>query len=145
MKEEKTFHDIPLREDPADIREKLQEQIALKCGQPYRITEKGWLNNVNQLYFVERFAAENKVIFDQEEARFYPYNESNGAWERVQADNVKFLVKEFWQRITREFDYPGYTAKPLTDFSIASSTALRPMLASPECLNAWRLKSQGTG
>ena len=46
------------------------------------------------------------MLFDQEEARFYPYNATNGAWERVPTDNVKLLLKEDWKRWVKEFGEP---------------------------------------
>ena len=83
----------------------LHEQIVLKCGYPYSVTAKGLLI-INQLYFIERFAAENKVIFERDEARFYLCNKPTSLWERTQPDHIKILVKEDWIRLASEWGEP---------------------------------------
>jgi phage/plasmid-associated DNA primase len=101
----------------------IHEQVVRRCGEPYTLSGHGL--NVNQGYFVERFALENKILFEQQENRFHIYNAATGAWEGVPLDCVKNAVKEDFCRLVKEFDEPGLYFKGTSVFYSAVTSTLR--------------------
>ena len=49
---------------------------------------------LNENYFVRRFVAEHRLLYDQKEAAFYFYEASDGAWHKSHYDVCRKKVRE---------------------------------------------------
>jgi hypothetical protein len=72
----------------------LHAELVAKCGYPF-IGKTG----VNQSYFVQRFAREHRILFEQEERAFFEYRARTGAWHQIDKDVVKELIRSDWERL----------------------------------------------
>ena len=107
---------------------------------------RGQSYDVNQLYFVERFALEHKVLFEMEEGFFYLYNSVNGAWERASNDAIKLLVSEDWLKMAMsEFAVEGLCCKGTNDMLSGIVSGIRARVGKKGIFKRLRAKDPHDG
>jgi phage/plasmid-associated DNA primase len=77
--------------------------ITARVGPPFWTDRDGVIVKMNWQYFIERFCAENLVLFEQDEGAFFRYLDATGAWHKVVSDVIKETMREDYQRLTREW------------------------------------------
>ena len=92
---------LPWKGKGPDIYEGLIHQY----GQPYGVNPKGSIQ-VNQMFFVGRFAVEHLVLHEPNERDFYIYDPESGAWLPRTSDAIKAMFAEDWQRYANEVSEP---------------------------------------
>ena len=86
--------------------------IRAKVGRPFTIDPlTGQIASMRWQYFIERFCAENLVVFEQDEGAFFRYLEATGAWHKVVSDVIKEMMRADYQRLTREWNRPEMEGK----------------------------------
>ena len=81
--------------------------IIAKVGPPFWRDQQGFLAKMNWQYFIERFCAENLVLFEQDEGSFFIYGETTGAWFKVVPEVIKEMIRADYQHLTRAFAEPN--------------------------------------
>jgi P4 family phage/plasmid primase-like protien len=81
-------------------------ELALRFGEPYLSNGRGGFQ-VNQMFFVRRFAVEHLILHEPNERDFYTYDETNGVWVPQTSDSIKATMAADWQRYPSEIDEPG--------------------------------------
>jgi hypothetical protein len=71
----------------------IHAELVAKCGYPF------FKNEVNQTYFVQRFAREHQIRYEQAEKAFFEYRPQTGAWHQIDRDVVKELIRADWERL----------------------------------------------
>jgi P4 family phage/plasmid primase-like protien len=69
------------------------ERIVAKTGEPYFIRRWG-IGPLNQMFFTEKFAAENLILHEPDEKQFYCYDESTGLWRPKTVDSLKWRIAQ---------------------------------------------------
>jgi phage/plasmid-associated DNA primase len=81
---------IAVVNDPAGLWKKLSAQH----GPPGYENEKGKVTGINERFFAELLAAENRLVHEANEERFYLYNTANGLWERTSVHSLKTKLSD---------------------------------------------------
>jgi putative DNA primase/helicase len=99
-------------------------EIIEKFGEPYTVTPKGFIE-INQKYFVARFATEHLVLHESKEREFYIHDYTSGAWVMQTPDAVKEMFSNDWQNIAGEYHEPGLLPKRTNGLLESLSSQLR--------------------
>ena len=75
-----------------------EHKLRANFGDPYQETKRGGYQ-LNQGYFVGRFAMEHVVLHEAAERVFYQYRPSNGLWERHTPDAAKKQFSDDFHRL----------------------------------------------
>jgi P4 family phage/plasmid primase-like protien len=91
---------------PAQQADNPYVELVERFGRPYAENAKGAIQ-INQLFFVARFAIEHLVSHETNEREFYIYDDHTGVWTPRSADAIKAMLAEDWQRFADEFRLPA--------------------------------------
>ena len=84
----------------------IYDGLVERYGLPYSANVKGGIQ-INQMFFVARFAVEHLVLHEPNERDFYTYEHLCGAWRPRTTDAIKAMMSEDWQRYARDVDKPA--------------------------------------
>lgn len=57
-------------------------------GEPFTVSEKGGVV-LNQMFFVRKYALENRVLFDSGLGEFFQYDPTDGLWKKQSVETIK--------------------------------------------------------
>jgi P4 family phage/plasmid primase-like protien len=57
-------------------------------GEPFTVSEKGGVV-LNQMFFVRKYALENRVLFDSGLGEFFQYDPADGLWKKQSVETIK--------------------------------------------------------
>jgi uncharacterized protein DUF5906/D5-like protein len=109
----------------------LYHDLAKKYGIPYLPNGKGGFQ-VNQMFFVARFATEHIVLHEPNERDFYTYDPETGAWVPSTSDAIKVKFSEDWGRYSDEIDEPGLLLLRTNGLLDSFTSLLRGHVEKPE-------------
>lgn len=100
------FHDIvwPL-EWSAPFLSDLDGELEQRYGPLWMLGNKGKLE-LNQIALAARFAAERRLVWEQDERQFYLYNEDRGLWIQQTTDHIKTLIGSSLLSLARQAKVP---------------------------------------
>ena len=91
---------------PADVVLPWSEhRLCANYGAPYEETKRAI--NLNQAYFVGRFAFEHEVIHEAAERQFYTYDHGCGLWRVQTVDAVKKQFSDDYHRLSQTWKNPS--------------------------------------
>jgi VirE-like protein len=105
--------------------------LAKKHGQPYFANGKGGFQ-VNQMYFVARFAKEHLVLHEPNERDFYIYDPATGAWLPHTSDAIKAMFSDDWERYANDASEPGLLPIRTNGLMNSFTSLLRGHVERPE-------------
>jgi P4 family phage/plasmid primase-like protien len=109
----------------------LYHQLAKKYGIPYLPNGKGGYQ-LNQMYFVARFAAEHTVLHEPNERDFYFYDPTTGAWVPSTADAIKARFSDDWGRYASDVGEDGLLLLRTNGLLDSLTSLLRGHVEKPE-------------
>ena len=71
----------------------LIERLSDEYGPPGYVN-RGRVTAINERFFAELLAAENEIVHEAHEERFYLYNKQNGVWERTSVHSLKSKLSD---------------------------------------------------
>jgi hypothetical protein len=105
--------------------------LAKQYGMPYSPNGKRGFQ-VNQMWFVARFAKEHLVIHEPNERDFYIYDPATGAWAPHTGDAIKAMFSGDWGRYADEVDEPGLLPLRTNGLLDSFTSLLRGHVEKPE-------------
>jgi putative DNA primase/helicase len=81
---------IAVVNDPLGLLKKLSE----RWGPPGYSNQQGKITSINERFFAELLRAENRLVHEANEERFYLYAPKNGLWERTSVHNLKSKLSD---------------------------------------------------
>lgn len=69
------------------------ERLVAQVGPGWYLTEKGAVS-INQPYFAAKYAFENHVLFEPDEAAFYLYEERRGLWVKTSDNAIQTAIED---------------------------------------------------
>src|SRR5262249_14924512 len=71
----------------------LIDRLSDEYGPPGYVN-RGRVSAINERFFAELLAAENEIVHEAHEERFYLYNKQNGVWERTSVHSLKSKLSD---------------------------------------------------
>jgi phage/plasmid-associated DNA primase len=88
------------------VSENLFKKLFAQYGQPVHLTGKGKIVAINERFFAELLRAENYLVHEANQERFYLYNAENGLWERTSVHSLKSKLSDRIRQGEREWRLP---------------------------------------
>lgn len=82
--------------------QKAASELAGLYGQPFYTNKDGRVTGINERYWAGLYARENRVLYDPDEKSFYRYNDANGLWEIITAENIRETISARILEASRE-------------------------------------------
>lgn len=86
------YVDLPWEKDASDL-------LIEKFGEGYKLKER---LQINDYFFAEKFAQENRILWDPLESEFYRYSEENGLWGRLSMESLKYEMGLTFHQIRKQ-------------------------------------------
>jgi phage/plasmid-associated DNA primase len=84
----------------------LLKELQQKYGPPAYFNKQGTATRINERFFAELLKAENRLVHEANEERFYLYNATNGLWERTTGHSLKSKLSNRIRQAERECSLP---------------------------------------
>jgi putative DNA primase/helicase len=88
--------------DPTDLLKKLSAQY----GPPGYVNRQGKITAINEKFFSELLRAENRLVCEANEERFYLYASKNGLWEPASIHGLKSKLSNRIRQAERQLNLP---------------------------------------
>ena len=79
---------------PDDLKLPWLPELEEKYGQPFDLTAKGEIKDINQPFWAGLYMRENKVVFDPMMKQFFQYDHHSGAFEKITSAAIKTTIAE---------------------------------------------------
>ncbi|XHR28442.1 MAG: hypothetical protein ACFUZC_21310 [Chthoniobacteraceae bacterium] len=110
------------------------EKLVEAQGEPFTISEKGSVM-LNQMFFVEKYRLEHRVIYDSELGDFFEYNEATGLWKKRSADAIKYQFLEDMRLTAKETGQNGLFMKRTDALARGLVALLRAVVEQPDAFS----------
>jgi phage/plasmid-associated DNA primase len=89
----------------------LVDQIEKRFGPPGWLDKNGKCTRLNERFWAELYKAEQKIIHERDEERFYQYELKNGLWQLRTANAIKAAISDRVRSVGDELDLPQLRAQ----------------------------------
>lgn len=103
-----------------------QDDLADTAGPPYEVGDNGALK-LNHMFWVRRYMAEHKVVFDSALGDFYEYSAITGIWEKQTMDTIKRRFMDDLEETARNTNLKGLHFKLSDGLATSLANLLRTM------------------
>ena len=80
----------------------IDEAISQEFGQPFYLKSNGQIKSINRRYWAGLFLAENHLLYEPDEGRFYRYVEECGSWSVITEDALRESIANRLLDFSRE-------------------------------------------
>jgi P4 family phage/plasmid primase-like protien len=109
--------------------------LVAQYGQPYTENARGAIQ-INQMFFVARFAFEHPVLHEPNEHEFYIYDDHTGAWTPRTVHAIKSMLSEDWQRFANEEHAPALIPLRTNSLLEQLTSLLRGHVEKPDAFSS---------
>jgi putative DNA primase/helicase len=81
---------------------KAAAELTAQYGQPFYSNKEGKVTGINERYWAALYARENRVLYHPDEKTFYRYNDENGLWQIITAENIRETISARILEASRE-------------------------------------------
>lgn len=103
-----------------------KDDLADTAGPPYEVSDNGSIK-LNHMFWVRRYMAEHKVVFDSALGDFYEYSAVTGIWEKQTMDTIKRRFMDDLEETARSANLKGLHFKLSEGLAVSLAGLLRTM------------------